>query len=63
MKKQSLWKKMMSVALAAVLIMGVAACGNDSGSGGADSKDSSSVEESSDAGGGESGQGGQETGK
>lgn len=60
MKKQSLWKKMMSVALAAVLITGLTACGNDSGSGSAESKDSSSVEESSDAGGGESEQGGQE---
>ncbi len=62
MKRQSLWKKTMALALAAALLVGVSACGNDSGSGGGSAESSGgSAEEASDASGDEqSEQGGQE---
>ena len=62
MKRQSLWKKTMALALAAALLVGVSACGNDSGSGGGSAESSGgSAEEAADASGDEqSEQGGQE---
>lgn len=66
MKRQSLWKKAVSVALTAALLSGVSACGNDGGSGGGDNEGSGGsvgeTSEASDAGGesGKSEQGGQE---
>lgn len=53
MKRQSLWKKTMALALAAALLVGVSACGNDSGSGGGSAESGGSAEEASDASGGE----------
>ena len=66
MKRQSLWKKAVSVALTAALLSGVSACGNDGGSGGGGNEGAGGsvgeTSEASDAGGesGKSEQGGQE---
>ncbi len=59
MKRRSLWKKMMALALTAALLTGVSGCGNDNGSKGGNESVGGSAEESSidsEAGGSESGQ-------